>query len=135
MFYANISHGTLNMPRPGIRSNLCSKCVKPKEIASKRYCRDCANAYAREWRKTHPLNEFQKIKANCRSKTKVYVKRDKIKKLPCFVCKTTEKVQAHHSNYNDFKNVQWLCERCHREYHVEQTYEEYKWWRQIKMEL
>jgi len=88
-----------------------------------------------EWRKTHPLNEFQRAKAITRSKTKVYVRRGKIKKQPCFVCKTEENVQAHHPNYNDFKNVEWLCVRCHREHHVEQTYEQYKWWRQIKMEL
>lgn len=115
------------MRRIGLRTKFCSKCGVEKEIASKRYCRVCANAHMREWRKTHPMDEFQKAKANTRSKTKVYVKRGKIKKLPCMICRTTDNVQAHHADYNDFKNVEWMCAPCHRDHHVEQTYDKWKW--------
>lgn len=118
--------------RKGIRSKYCSRCPRVKEVASKRYCRECANAYNREWRKTHSLTEFQRAKANTRSKTKVYVRRGKIKKLPCNICGATEKVQAHHHDYNDFKNVEWLCFSCHRDHHIEQTYDQWKW-KQLKM--
>lgn len=115
------------MPRKGIRSNLCSKCNKIKETANKRYCKSCFNAYMKAWRKAHPMNDFQRAKAITRSKTKVYVKRGKIKKLPCNVCGTAEQVQAHHHDYNDFKNVEWLCVKCHRDHHIEQTYNQWKW--------
>jgi hypothetical protein len=113
--------------RKGIRSKLCSKCNILKEKASKRYCNACANAYQREWRKNHPLNEFQQAKAHTRSKTKVYVKRGKIKKLPCIICRTNENVEAHHEDYNDFKNVTWMCRSCHRDHHIEQSYDQWKW--------
>jgi hypothetical protein len=115
----------------GVRSDLCSKCNKLKE-SKKRYCKACFNLYMKQWRKIHPLNEFQRAKAITRSKTKVYVTRGKIKKLPCNMCGTNDKVQAHHHDYNDFMNVEWLCVTCHREHHVEQTYNQWKW-KQLKM--
>lgn len=112
---------------PRYVSKDCSKCGNLRDVPSKRYCRKCANAHMREWRKNNPLSEFQRAKANTRSKTKVYVRRGKIKKLPCNICKTTINVQAHHHDYNDFKNVEWLCSTCHREHHVEQSYNQWKW--------
>lgn len=113
--------------RKGLRSKFCSKCGKEKELATKRYCRSCSNAAMREYRKTHPMNEFQKAKASTGSKTKVYVMRGKIKKLPCHICSTNENVQAHHPDYNDFKNVEWLCVTCHRDHRIEQSYNQWKW--------
>ena len=86
----------------------------------------------REYRKTHPLNEFQRAKAITRSKTLIYIKRGKIKKLPCNVCGITENLQAHHHDYNNFKDVEWLCKNCHKEHHIEQTYNQWKW-KQLKM--
>jgi hypothetical protein len=80
----------------------------------------------REWRKTNPLNEFARARASTRSKTKVYIKRGLIIKFPCEVCKS-ENVQAHHNDYNDPYNITWLCARCHREHHVEQSYNQWKW--------
>jgi hypothetical protein len=119
--------------RKGIRSKLCSKCNKEKELGTKRYCRECAASHMREWRKTHPMTEFQKFKANTRSKTKVYVKRGLIKKLPCEICNSLD-VQAHHEDYHDAYNIHWLCASCHREHHIEQSYDQWKW-KQLKMIL
>ncbi|HMH11463.1 MAG TPA: hypothetical protein VK553_12170 [Candidatus Nitrosopolaris rasttigaisensis] len=100
-----------------MRSNKCSKCKEVKETESKRYCRKCHAAYVREWRKNHSLNEEQRFKNNVRRKTNMRILRGKLKKLPCQVCGTSEKVEAHHHDYNKTYDVRWLCFTHHREHH------------------
>lgn len=34
---------------------------------------------------------------------------------PCKHCGSTEKVQAHHHDYNKPLDVEWVCFKCHRE--------------------
>jgi hypothetical protein len=94
----------------------CSNCGKLKELQNKRYCRECSSAYIREWRKTHPLTEEQKFKANVRNKTKMKVQRGSIIKQPCEVCGEM-KSEAHHKDYNNPYDFQWLCFKHHREIH------------------
>lgn len=69
-------------------------------------------------RKKHgELTELQKKKANCRSKTHVYLKRGKIKKSNCVICGCNE-VEAHHENYNKPLEVIWVCKNHHKMYHL-----------------
>lgn len=35
----------------------------------------------------------------------------------CYRCGTDEKIEAHHSDYNNPLYVVWLCNACHRELH------------------
>lgn len=100
----------------GSSLNLCSNCKKIKELQTKRYCRKCTAEYNREWRKTHPLNDEQRFKANVRSKTKMRIKRGLLVKYPCEVCGDKE-VEAHHDDYNKTYDVRWLCFKHHREHH------------------
>lgn len=53
--------------------------------------------------------------ASARSIANVNQKRGKIIPQPCEVCKTTEGVQKHHSDYRYPKHVTWLCKRHHKE--------------------
>ncbi len=106
------------------RTDRCSKCHEIKETKA-RYCRKCKNEWMREWRKTHRLDEFQRARANTRSHTKMLVKRGNLVKQPCEICSSIE-VQAHHEDYNDPYNVHWLCVKCHREHHIEQSYDQWK---------
>lgn len=101
----------------GFRTNLCSKCKKQKELGTGRYCRLCKALYMREWRKTHPLNEEQRFKSIVRRKTLMRIKRGLLIKYPCEVCHTTEKVEAHHDDYNKTYDIRWLCFKHHREHH------------------
>lgn len=101
----------------GVRSNLCSKCKKEKELETKRYCRQCHNTYMTKWRKTHPLTPEQRFKLNVRSKTKMRIRRGLLIKQPCEVCHITEKVEAHHKDYNKPYDITWLCFKHHRELH------------------
>jgi len=36
----------------------------------------------------------------------------------CELCASTNKVQGHHSDYDQPLNVRWLCPKCHSEWHI-----------------
>jgi hypothetical protein len=40
--------------------------------------------------------------------------------LPCEVCGSTNKIQAHHDDYSKPLNVRWLCAKHHIELHTAQ---------------
>lgn len=99
-----------------MRTDKCSKCEKTKELESQRYCLKCKNAYMREWRKSHPLNDEQRMKANARSYSKEYRKRGLLLQQPCMVCGDNES-EIHHIDYKQPLNVRWLCRQDHLELH------------------
>lgn len=96
-------------------STLC-KCGNPRASGG-RYCLPCKAAYNREWRKTHPLNDEQKRKSNCRRYTNVYIERGKLLRQPCVVC-GSEQVEPHHHDYDKPLDVTWLCREHHLEHHA-----------------
>lgn len=76
-------------------------------------CKTCHAAYMREYRNTHPLTAEQRKKMNARSYVHVYLKRGKIKKQPCILCKDPDS-QPHQTDYNKPLEVKWLCDFHHR---------------------
>lgn len=52
---------------------------------------------------------------NARSYLHVYVKRGKVKKLPCQTCGTDQTVQGVHLDYDKPLMVIWLCLKCRLE--------------------
>ena len=46
----------------------------------------------------------------------------KIKKMPCEVC-GNKNSEAHHEDYNNPLNIQWLCFKHHRQLHGHKVYE------------
>lgn len=54
----------------------------------------------------------QKIKSLVRSTTKVLIVRGKIKKQPCELC-GSKKSEAHHTDYDNPRQVRWLCRKHH----------------------
>lgn len=100
----------------GVINEFCSRCDEKRDNPNKRYCKKCNAAYIREWRKTHPLSEEQKIKAIVRNKTMMRIKRGLLIRYPCEVCGDT-KVEAHHDDYSKTYDVRWLCFKHHREHH------------------
>jgi len=125
MLSIHVEHGCILMTATpqkrsgrGTRTNLCPTCKKIRDGGSK-YCRACANARAREWRKTHPLNPEQRKKAIIRAKVKMRLRRGLLIKYPCEVC-DDPKVEAHHDNYEHPYCVRWLCRKCHNDWHKNQ---------------
>lgn len=100
----------------GWPSAVCSRCDNPRDVPSKRYCRKCNAAHTREWRKTHPMSDAQKVKHNIRTKTRMRVKRGLLIKYPCEICGDVN-VEAHHPDYTKPYDVKWLCFKHHRELH------------------
>lgn len=98
------------------RSKLCSNCKKQKELETKRYCRSCHNAYMRKWRKTHPLNEEQRIKSIVRNKVAMRIRRGQMQRLPCVIC-GDPKSECHHEDYSKPYDIVFLCPKHHREHH------------------
>lgn len=45
------------------------------------------------------------------------VKRGVLKRQPCEVCGCTDHIEAHHDNYDAPKDVRWLCQAHHLEWH------------------
>jgi transcription elongation factor Elf1 len=89
-------------------------------------CKECKNAYQRQYQKTKAGKEVQ-VKADqarkekfaekrsARSKTFHAIKNGTIQVLPCLIC--GEKAEAHHHDYSRPLDVMWLCSKHHREAH------------------
>jgi hypothetical protein len=72
-------------------------------------------ALAREYRKRHP----EKITAQ--NRLNYAIKKGLVKRLPCEICGSGDRVHAHHVSYDpkDWYNVQWLCHVCHKLMHTD----------------
>src|SRR3990172_3681845 len=81
-----------------------------------RTCLRCHAAYLRKWRRTHSLNQEQRMKSNCRCYARIYQKRGKIISKPCEKCGSLNP-QRHHEDYNKPLDIVFLCRECHLEYH------------------
>lgn len=95
-----------------MRTNLCSICSQPHSRKNSRYCVKCHNAYMREWRKTHKLNEFARKKMNCRCYANAYQRRGKFKKGQCIICQSNN-VEKHHPDYDHPLIFNWVCKPHH----------------------
>lgn len=62
------------------------------------------------------LTEEQRLKNKCRAYTNSYIKRGKLERGVCEVCES-DKVEAHHDDYNKPLEVRWFCRKHHLEYH------------------
>ena len=99
----------------GVVGGSCSKCAGPRDRPG-RYCRSCHAVHMREWRKTHPLTEEQKVRDRARSYANVYKRRGHLTPQPCEECGSTES-QMHHEDYSQPLLVRWLCRPCHLTLH------------------
>ncbi len=70
----------------------------------------------REWRKSHPLTEEQRVRDRARSYANVYLRRGKLSRQPCEVCGSGDS-QMHHPDYSKPLEVVWLCREHHLDEH------------------
>jgi ribosomal protein S27AE len=60
--------------------------------------------------------ELKQLMRECRSKTNNLIRSGKLVREPCDYCGDPI-VQAHHHDYTQPDQVQWLCRKCHTEFH------------------
>lgn len=98
----------------------CSRaCGRLRDLPYSAYCSDCRRTYSRLVRRRHSeLTDAQRKRANCRSYPNRLIARGALEPQPCEVCGGLD-VQPHHRNYDDPRDVAWLCEQHHREWHRE----------------
>lgn len=97
------------------RSIFCSKCKKEKEPG--RHNESCCIACKREMKKLRTKTPEQIFKDSVRKFTWHKIRKGDLIKLPCEVCGTNEKVEAHHDDYSKPLDVRWLCRKHHQEHH------------------
>lgn len=74
------------------------------------YCSSCrikkVTESVRNWREKHPERHL------AHRKVFICLRNGSIKKEKC-VCGSSEKVQAHHSDYSKPLLIKWVCRKCH----------------------
>lgn len=117
----------------------CSKCNMEKELSDFRECNVCKTCYNRRvelWKKANGYNkkimksrtiinrksqkkyaEKNMIKVTCRYICRQAVKKWELIKLPCEVCNSINRIEAHHEDYSKPLDVKWLCKKHHVELH------------------
>ena len=94
----------------------CLKCPSPRRRGG-RWCLAHHAAYQRLHRPKHrDLPPLARRKANARAYLKVYLRRGRLKRLPCQECQGVP-AQGHHPNYDRPLEVVWLCRECHLKEH------------------
>lgn len=89
----------------------CRKCKAPRERtpSGAYHCRPCRSHYKRARRAVHLET---RLKEQVRAFSNVYVKRKRLKRLPCEFC-GDKKAEMHHWDYTRPLDVTWLCKICH----------------------
>ena len=106
--------------------NKCKECVK-EAAKARRFdpvSRDRVLAYDRERGSRQEYGYIKEYRSRFPEKYKAHslvnsaVKCNRMRKEPCQVCGSTERVHAHHDDYSKPLDVRWLCAAHHRQWHA-----------------
>lgn len=112
--------------------NKCKVCTKKDTAKYASENVDKVNGYKRKWAKTNPVKNSNSKKDWCeQNPTKRYchnavnnaLRDGKLEKpLSCECCQIfTDALHAHHCDYTKPLDVMWLCSKCHRDWHKNNT--------------
>jgi hypothetical protein len=99
------------------QDGLCPTCGKQKKHPNGSYCITCSNMHSAKWKRENPRTGEELRKFKVRQFTRYCIRKGYIELLPCSVCGTNEKVEAHHDDYDKPLEVRFLCRKHHREHH------------------
>ncbi len=114
----------------------CSKCETTKpttEFALRKtaldglqcWCRDCRREYQRDYARKHRNLEKHRLsiiryrannkhKEDARQAVRIAIKSGKlVAPLWCQRCRSVTDLEAHHNDYSQPLDVEWLCTTCH----------------------
>ncbi len=120
-----VCHGTLHRKSEHYCSTQCESVYKATHESETR-------PFLSKWklRKIKALRDpLLEIRQKTRRKTKIMVKAGILRRGPCAVCGGSE-VIAHHENYERPRDVIWLCDMHHKEYHAGKIglFDNKLWW-------
>ena len=58
-------------------------------------------------------SEEQKAKIRARSAVSNAIRDGKLTRLPCEVCSSTDRIEAHHEDHSKPLEIKWLCKKHH----------------------
>jgi hypothetical protein len=107
----------------------CKKCSHAKYLAraSDPYNKATLQQSSSQWKKNNPehharlAREYRarnKEKTLAQNKLNYAIRSGRIKRQPCEVCGSAERVHAHQPE--DWYNVKWLCFVCHKMQHTDE---------------
>lgn len=112
-----VSRETLSPLVAALARKACHKCGgEMKKYGHRMVCRPCANAWQRQWRKSHPMSDDQRKRDVARSIAGVYKRRGHLVQQLCCECGGPS-TQMHHEDYSKPLDVKWLCVPCHTKHH------------------
>lgn len=108
--------------------NECRSCVALRRLRWTQENRQKVKQYQRKYMreyKTRPEVKQKRLaydaahpeKPHARNVLKGRIARGSIKRLPCEICGTNERVEAHHTDYAKPLEVRWLCLLHHKQEH------------------
>ncbi len=101
------------------KPKLCSSgCGRPRDVGYDTRCRLCRNAEKNANRIKHrDLSPAAKKRAHCRSYAKTLIARGMLIPQPCEDCAATDRIESHHDDYDQPRQVRWKCHDCHVKHH------------------
>lgn len=118
-----VSSFARNRARPDGYGSYCKECQAEYRNSRVKQCRE----YRRRWELRNPRKcTARQMRYAQRYPEKIKAKNllgsalvcNRMQRLPCRDCSTTERVEAHHPDYTKPLDVIWLCPTHHRAEHV-----------------
>lgn len=79
---------------------------------------------AEQMKKSQAADSPNRQKHEARWKVHRAIESGKLVRMPCEVCGSTERIHAHHDDYEKPLEVRWLCHTHHIEHHLNAKLEE-----------
>ena len=105
----------------GLRA-YCKKCSRIINIENSEYCK---NRFRERYKNESGFKEkiltnikFNKEKNRARDAVKKAIASGKIIRMPCNICSSISRTEAHHKDYSKKLEIVWLCSAHHKAVHI-----------------